>query len=473
MKTSYMRLMLAAAVTTACAAAQAQTLNSAYFTDQYYFRHTMNPAFANEDNYVSVPALGNVNVKTQGNFGYENIVMDNPIAGGKSMTTFLNPYISVGDALDGLSTGNNRVVGDVNITLFSGGFKAWGGYNTVELNAKVGFGASLPYELFEFAKNIGNNNYDIGDINVNAQSYAELAFGHSRQITDKLRLGAKFKLLFGIARGDFKFEDVKAELGNNEKWILTGRGQADVSMKGFKYESKESEYDSRKDAAGNYEKYEHVDDVDIDGGGIGGFGMAIDLGGVYKLNDDWTFSASLLDLGFISWSNDVQAVNRGDRFEFDGFHDVAVSHDRDGAEKLSDKADRYGDQLTDFVNLKDEGDKGGRTTGIGATLNLAAEYTLPVYRQIKFGALSTTRIRGSYSWTEGRLSANYTPLDWIDGGVSFAVNSFGASMGWIINIHPKHYTFFIGMDHILGKLSKEGIPLSSNASVALGMSVTW
>ena len=30
-----------------------------------------------------------------------------------------------------------------------------------------------------------------------------------------------------------------------------------------------------------------------------------------------------------------------------------------------------------------------------------------------------------------------------------------------------------GMDHILGKTSKEFIPLSSNASIALGMSVTW
>ena len=29
------------------------------------------------------------------------------------------------------------------------------------------------------------------------------------------------------------------------------------------------------------------------------------------------------------------------------------------------------------------------------------------------------------------------------------------------------------MDHILGKTSKEFIPLSSNASIALGMSVAW
>ena len=76
--------------------------------------------------------------------------------------------------------------------------------------------------------------------------------------------------------------------------------------------------------------------------------------------------------------------------------------------------------------------------------------------------------------TEGRISANYTPLKWLDGGVNFAVNSFAASMGWVLNIHPKGYNFFIGMDHILGKTTKGVcVPLSSNAHVALGMNITW
>ena len=87
--------------------------------------------------------------------------------------------------------------------------------------------------------------------------------------------------------------------------------------------------------------------------------------------------------------------------------------------------------------------------------------------------MSSTRINGAYSWTEGRISANWTPLSWLDGGVNFAVNSFTTSMGWVLNIHPKGYNFYIGMDHILGKTSKEYIPLSSNASLSVGMSVAW
>lgn len=193
--------------------------------------------------------------------------------------------------------------------------------------------------------------------------------------------------------------------------------------------------------------------------------------------DDWTVSAALLDLGFIGWSNNMQAVNRQTSFEFNGFHDVAVKkEDAMGNPKdnsLESQGDRYADQIADFANLSSDGDKGSRSTGIGATMNFGCEYTLPAYRQLKFGFLSSTRINGKYSWTDARLSANVAPLSWLDGGMSFSVNSFTASMGWVINAHPKGFNFFIGMDHILGKTSKEFIPLSSNASLNLGMNVTF
>ncbi len=451
-----------------CSAA-AQTINSAYFTEDYKFRHMLNPAFGNEQNYVSIPALGNISVNTHGNFGYRDVIMSNPMypsLSDKKMTTFLNPYISAEDALSGFSTGNNRITGDVSLTILSAGFKAFGGYNTIEINSRTTTGVSLPYELFEFAKNTGNHSYDIGDINAHAQSFAEIAFGHSRQINDKLRLGAKLKVLVGLGRADVKMRNMKADLTAEDKWTITGEATADVSMKGFSYVSEEKEYNI--EGSGTYER---VNNVDLDGVGVGGFGMAVDLGGVYEINEDWTVSASVLDLGFISWTNDMLAENRSKSFVFNGFHDVSVTSDR--GEEIDTKVDRYGDQLADFANLTDMGDKGGRSTGIGATINVGAEYTLPVYRKVSFGALCTSRINGAYSWTEGRLSANYAPLNWLDGGVSFAVNSFTTSMGWVLNLHPKGYNFFIGMDHILGKTSKEMIPLSSNASLTVGMNITW
>ena len=452
--------------------AQAQDLKSAFYTEEYLYRHTMNPAYGNEQNYITIPALGNLNVRTQGNFGYDAIVQRNPLAGRpgqKDMTTFMNPLISTDDALSGFHSGRNRIMVNAGLTLLSAGFKSFGGYSTIELNSKTSAGASVPYELFEFAKNTGNRSYDIGDVRASAMSYVELAFGHSRQIGSKLKVGAKVKVLFGAARADLLMENVRADLSGTNKWLIQGNALADVSMKGFSYKEEYKEY--KQDPRGTYRR---VNDVDVSGAGIGGMGVAFDIGGEYTISQDWKVNLALLDLGFIRWNNDVQAQNINGNVVFDGFHDASVTSDRPGTHgTIKEQGQSYGDQFADFANLQSLGNQGGRTTGIGATINVGAEYNLPVYRPITFGLLSSTRINGSYTWTDLRLSANWKPLKWLDGGIALARSSFATSFGWVVNLHPRGFNFFLGMDHLLGKMSAEGIPLSSNASVTLGMNVTW
>lgn len=458
-----------------CGKMMAQGLNSAYFVEDYKFRHNMNPAYGSEQNYISLPALGNINVRMNGNFGLGDVLFDNPrygIDNNKKKTTFMNPYLSSSDALSGFNKGNNRINADVDITILSAGFKGFGGYNTISLDARTNVGVVLPYELFEFARNTGNKTYDIGDINAHAQSFVQLAFGHSHDINEKLRVGGKVKFLFGVGRADLQMSNLRADLSSEDKWTVSGDATANVSLKGFTYIEEEKDYKQADKGT-----YRYVNDVDVDGAGLGGFGLAVDLGGVYKINDDFTVSAALIDLGFIGWSNNMQAVNRQNSFEFNGFHDIAI-HDEDAngntkPNAFDSQTDKYSDQLADFANLSDDGDQGGRSTGIGATLNVGCEYSLPSYRNLKFGLLSSSRINGKYSWTECRVSANVAPLKWIDGGVNFAVNSYTASFGWVANFHPKGFNVFIGMDHILGKTSKEFIPLSSNASVNLGFNVAF
>ncbi|WP_444403776.1 hypothetical protein [Prevotella sp.] len=84
------KYILAATMTSVCGNMMAQGLNSGYFTDDYKFRHTMNPAFENEQNYVSLPALGNLNVRTQGNFGLGDVIFDNPRYGLDSDKNYIH-----------------------------------------------------------------------------------------------------------------------------------------------------------------------------------------------------------------------------------------------------------------------------------------------------------------------------------------------------------------------------------------------
>lgn len=69
----------------------------------------------------------------------------------------------------------------------------------------------------------------------------------------------------------------------------------------------------------------------MDGFGLNGFGVALDLGAEYKINDDWRVSAAVMDLGFINWSNNMKAVNAKNQFVFNGFHDTTVGSGSGGA----------------------------------------------------------------------------------------------------------------------------------------------
>ena len=80
MNTIY-KFMASALIAATATVATAQNTTAAYFTKDYKFRHTMNPAYGNDQNYVSVPALGNINLGVHGNFGVKDVIMDNPMYG--------------------------------------------------------------------------------------------------------------------------------------------------------------------------------------------------------------------------------------------------------------------------------------------------------------------------------------------------------------------------------------------------------
>ena len=373
----------------------------------------------------------------------------------------MNPYLSNG--LKGFSSGDNLVNARLKMAIMSVGFKKWGGYNTVEMNVRAKANANIPYKFFEFAANAENRLFNIGDIHADAQAYTELAMGHSRQVDEKLRLGGKVKLLVGVGNASMELKNVVADLRDDNKWTVTADAKSQVNMKGFKYLSKSKEYNA-KDGTCN-----HINDVDVDKVGVSGFGAAVDLGAVYKLNDDLTISAAIQDLGAVLWTNNYLATNDSKSFTFDGFHDVSV--DSKSGNVLDDKADAYTDQLLDFANLRDKGDDGKRITGIGANVNVGLQYVVPTYKILKVGLLGTAYIDGPYTWTEGRLSGNISPVNWFDGSVSLAVNSFASSFGFLANFHSKGFNFFVGMDHVIGTVSKESIPLSGKGNVAFGFNV--
>lgn len=475
MKQAFAKYFLAVALTASAGTMTAQILSSAYFTDDFKYRHDLNPAYGNEQGYAAIPVLGNLNMSLQGSLGVGDFFFKNPDygvkPGAKKTTTFMHPGISADEALKGFDKGANTILMDMELPIVSVGFKAFEGYNTIELKERVHLGLSMPYDFFKFAKNMTNQDYSFDDMGMNALSYTELAFGHSRQLFDNLRVGAKVKFLFGTVRADLTMENMHANL-SGDKWLIDGKAKAELNMKGAKFKEKEEEYKSKPG------KYQRVDGIDNDGAGLAGFGLGLDLGGVYEFKDcsvEWLdnlkVSLALTDLGFISWSDGIVAESSGDKFEFEGFQ--MGYKDKDGERSFDNGGDNISDDFKDFANLQSKGSNGGSTTALAATMRFGLEYPLPYYDKLTFGSLLSHRFDGKYSWTEERISANVKPLSWVDGGINVAFTSFCTTMGWILNFHPVGMNVFVGMDHMIGKTGASMIPLDSNVSFNFGLNVAW
>lgn len=473
MKTSFRKYMLAAALTASAGTLMAQDLNSAYFTQDFKYRHDMNAAYGNDQGYVAIPVLGNFNMRVQGSFGVGDVLFKNPDygvkAGAKKTTTLLHPDISYDEAMSGLDKDGNNLIFDLDLPIVSVGFKGFGGYNTIEIKERNHFAISMPYSFFDFAKSMSNKDYTFDDMGARAWGYGELALGHSRQIFDNLRVGAKVKFLLGAAYADLSMNGMHANLNNNGQWILEGKATGEVSMKGGKFKKEQKEY---KNTPGKY--YDEVNGIDMDGAGVGGFGLGLDLGAVYEFKDcsvDWLdglkVSASITDLGYINWSETMLAESSGDPFVFNGFQMKYVNG------KFENGGDQISDDLADFAHLEDKGDAGSKSTALASTLRVGLEYPMPFYDKLSAGALWTHRFDGIYSWNDWRFSANVAPLSWIDGGVNVAFTSFCTTMGWVLNLHPAGFNFFVGMDHMIGKTGASMIPLDSNVSLNLGMNIAF
>lgn len=453
MKSYIKKLMICAGLATCAAGASAQSTYSGYFLDNYDYRFQMNPAFGNNNGFVSFPALGNLNIHMRGNLHLNDVLYS---LNGKTVL-FTNPGISEKEALSKFSD-KNRFGTNEKIDIMTVGFKGLGGYNTVSLSAVVNAEVSVPGSFFSLAKEgITNKTYDIENMFGNANAYAQLALNHSRDIKQVpgLRVGATLKVLIGAGDIDFKFNEAKLRLGE-DKWIAQTNADIYASIGGFRYDM-----DRSKQTGKDYVSGGNLDDYKPQG-----FGLGLDLGAEYKWND-FNFSAAVLDLGFINWGKTQWASTNGTR-EIDT--DAYIFNADDNADNSFDNEfDRLKDNLALLYQLDNNGEISSRTKALAATVNLGVQYELPVYRKLHFGLLNSTRINGKYTWTQFRLSANVAPVKFFSADVNVMAGTYGVGFGWLLNIHPKGFNLFLGMDQTIGKLAKQGVPLNSNASFNFGI----
>lgn len=431
-------------------AAAQESMKSGYFVEGYTFRHQLNPAFASSRSYFSIPVAGNANIGVNSNMGIGTFLY--PRDG--QLTTFMNSSVSANEFLGQLKD-NNKLNASVFVPFTSVGF--WGikgGFTTVEMGLKTNAMTSLPYGLFDFMKNLGaKEDYSINNIGIKASSYMEIALGHSRKVTDRLSIGAKVKFLVGVMRADAKVNDMQVHMAA-DKWSVNANGSLNMSAPMLSVPVKNGD-EIDWDNIGMAEMNSFSDVMSSLFSGLG-YGAALDLGAAYKFDDGLldglTLSAAVLDLGFISWGTSVNAVTASEPWEFDGFEDISLESGNENS--LKEQMNSLADSFSGLLKFRKLADTKGNTDMLACTVNVGAEYEMPFYRRLSVGVLSSTRISGPYTFSEGRLSANVEPVDWFGLSTSYGISSFGSSWGAMVSFNFPGIGLFLGTDNIPTSVTK-------------------
>jgi len=458
------RLIFCAGVMGWGCAVGAQNLNSAYFLDGYAYGHEMNPAKDYDRNaYFSFPFFGNVNLVTRGNLALGDFLVGGPTGG---LVTALHPSIASSDFLGKLHE-NNILLGDLRCDVVGVGFHSGKAYHTITIGMRTNVGFNIPYELFEVAKQIENRNYSFTGLGATATAWMEAGYGYSRDINQAIRVGGKLKFLVGIGFARLWMDNVTLRQSDQNEWIATVNAGAEVGMKSFSWGAMEV---MESETSGKMYRQIKLGNIDAKNPGVNGYGAAIDLGAEWDLEkqgwvDGLKVGIALLDFGFIRWRDVAQAQSHGEPFIFH-FHQPEIT--TSGDSPLSQRVDEAVDRLSNLINLQDCG-TGNKARMLGATLNISAEYRMPFYRPLKAGVLCTTYIQGKYTWNEERLALTVSPLKWLEMSGSMSIGTNGVGLGWVLNVHPRGFNLFTGMDYSIYKMSKQHIPLRSNSSFCIGI----
>ncbi len=425
-----------------------QNLNSDYFLSGSFTRHGMNPALAPERGYFSMPVVGGIGFGLNSNAGASNFVYNSISYPGK-LTTFMSSDVNKVEFLNSLKN-VTRLNAGLSIEVLSVGFKSFGGYNHLGLKLRNTENVMIPKSLFEFMKaGLAQGIYNIDDVRVQSNSYVDFEIGHSRKIDDHLRLGVKLHFLAGVSYADVNVRHIEA-VTEASKW--------QVSMTADALVGGNLEYSKKEDGALD------LDNLKYKVNGVSGYGLATDIGVEYDFDgiiEGLDISASVTDLGYISWSKGNSFSTDPDKkVMFDGFHNVEKQKD------IDDQWDKLGEDLKAMTNLYDNGTDKFAGNPI-PTFRLGIQYDIPAVEWISLGELLT--YKAGINLFESRTSFNIAPSSWFDASINVAFNSFGTDMGWVLNFHPKGFNFFVGSDGLRVKLSDYIPTTATSANIILGI----
>ena len=358
--------------------------------------------------------------------------------------------ISIGDALNDLSETGNILRGGVSLNTFEFGYKLG--------NIRLGLSHSQKVDLFvDYPQTLaklfleGNGQY-VGETidlahQINLTGYNEFALSGAMTLS-KLTVGAKLKYLTGIAN---------TSVGNNALTLFTDSDIYQLTL--------------MSDYTLNTSSLVNVDDLStfrLDFGNFSGDnlftknnGIAIDLGATFQLNEKIKIAASVIDLGTINWTENVNNYSSQGNATYDGYNftDFSANDEISFSNGL--------DTLEEVFNFSETQNE--YSTALPTKIYLSATYDMN--EKLQLGGLLFTEIYQGKTFPMLAVSGRAKISDKISVGGIYSVregNYFNLGLNFAVRLGPVQ--LYGTSDNVLGVFNPYQ---SSNVNLRTGLNLLF
>ena len=380
--------------------------------------HLMNPALRPSNSvYVGLPALSGIDLNSNNNFvNFSDIFIKGQPK--DSIISILNPNYNVDKFLAKIKE-RNFMESESMVQLLGIGFSVGrDGYVFLDINERFDANMVIPGDLFKLALK-GNGAFVGSTINLSSlradmKYYREVGLGYSWNITDKLRVGVKGKLLYGIASAAINNHSLGITVNNDYSHVFDANMDINISGPVNVYMDSNHNIDSVAFDDNRFKTSSGISDFIS---GKKNTGLGLDIGATYELTDRINVSAAITDLGYIRWRKDVTSLSVDNQFVFNGLNMVDFFN---GTKTLDEIGKNMIDSLKNaFVITKS---KSAFTTFLPFGISLGGSYN--VTSKITLGFLSYSRVISKQIREAVTLSANVN-----------LGNAFSASIGYTAANH--------------------------------------
>ncbi len=417
---------------------RAQT-NTLYFMEEVHQSTYLNPAYQSSCNaFLGLPALSNINFDIAHNgFSYKNLIHLG--TGNRSDSLILD----IENIKSKLGKSNYLLVGTT-VPVLGLGFWINNSYFTFDISNKTKARVSYPDNLIKVIDGNGDyigadNPLEISDFGPDIINYHELAFGLSRKITHRLFIGARFKILSGVAALESKKSDIK--LYTEEKYYaLHLESNFDYNIS--------APITISTDSVNQFDEVVYDDSNTLSNiFSAKNIGIALDLGATYQFNDKLKLYGSITDLGFIRWKENALNLRANGAFDFSGLSldSIASDSDYDEFDDISDSIMKLSEITKSNNNF---------STYLNTNIYLGASYDIGDF--MKFGFLSRTSFYDRKAHQAFTLSANLRPVKWFSGTLSYSIDNRSYNNLGLGLVFGRRFQFYLLTDNLNAAFNVKG-----------------